>query len=246
MELNNFLYFTLGKILRKSHNPDFSDFMKRETFDFSPAYAKESVTINGGDHLNEARSSGGVLLFLHFGSFFLSGGAITHQLKLSFNLIASRHNLQFLPKIEAKFWKGVHKRSSKLYNNNLIYSDSGARNIVKYLDANILLGIAVDVQEKGNFHRTHPFDFLGNKLYFQTSAERLAKLSNKKLFSMIIVHDKEKNSHELRISPPMTPGAPFVATQSALAFMEPFVASNPNQMFHNLQRLFAKPHVASN
>lgn len=243
--MNKLLYFILEKILRNSHNSDFSDFMKRETFDFSPAYAKKSVTINGGDHLNEVRSSGGILLFLHFGSFFLSGGAITHQLNLSFNLIASRHNLQFMPKLEARFWKGVHKRSSKLYNNNLIYSDSGARNIVKYLNANILLGIAVDVQEKGNFHRTHPFDFLGNKLYFQTSAERLAKLTNKKLFSMIIVYDKERNSHELLISPPMTPGEPFVATQSALAFMEPFVALKPNQMFHNLQTLFAKPYTGT-
>ena len=218
----------------------FDEFMRKETNRYSPSYARRMVTIHGGEYLVESKESGGILLFLHHGSFFLSGGSIKHKLGLDFNLIASRRNLNFIPSDEQKFWKNVHRRSSKLYENRLIYSDYGVRNILNVLNHNIFLGVAVDVQEKGYNHRTRSFQFQNKCLFFQTSAERLAILSNKKVFGMVIVYNFQKKIHDLHISPPLLPDKSFSATQSALEFMGSIIPVDHSQMFHNLNKLFSK------
>lgn len=223
----------------------FDEFMRKETCRFSPSYARRMVSIHGGEYLVDFKESGGILLFLHHGSFFLSGGSIKHKLGLNFNLIASRRNLKFMPSDEQKFWKNVHIRSSKLYENRLIYSDYGVRNILNVLNHNIFLGVAVDVQEKGYNHRTRCFQFQNNGLFFQTSAERLAILSNKKVFGMVIVYNFQKKIHDLHISPPLLPDKSFSATQSALEFMESIIPLDNEQMFHNLNKLFSKSSSGS-
>ena len=224
----------------------YDEFMRRETFRFSPSYAMRMVSIHGGKHLIDSKETGGILLFLHHGSFFLSGGSITHKLGLNFSLIASRRNLKFLPSDEQEFWKNVHRRSAKLYENRLMYSDYGVRNILNFLNHNIFLGVAVDVQEKGYHHQTRCFQFQDKHLFFQTSAERLAILSKKKVFGMVIVYDSKKKMHDLHISPPLLPDKSFSASQSALEFMESIIPVDHSQMFHNLNKLFSKSSSGSN
>ena len=47
------------------------------------------------------------------------------------------------------------------------------------------------------------FPISKKSLFFQTSAERLAILSNKKVFGMVIVYNFQKKIHDLHISPPL-------------------------------------------
>ena len=75
---------------------------------------------------------------------------------------------------------------------------------MNFLNDNIFLGVAVDVQEKGYNHQTLMcFQFQDKSFFFQTPAERLAILSNKKVFGMAIVYNFQKKMHDLHISPPL-------------------------------------------
>jgi lauroyl/myristoyl acyltransferase len=246
MDIKKFLNTLKFKRNTRELSLTFDEFMRRETYLFSPEYARRMVNIHGGEHLIDSKGSGGILLFLHHGSFFLSGGAIMHKLGLNFSLIASRRNLKFMPSGQQEFWKNVHSRSARLYENRLMYSDYGVRNILNFLNDNIFLGVAVDVQEKGHYHQTRCFQFQDKHLFFQTSAERLAILSKKKVFGMVIVYDSKKKMHDLHISPPLLPDKSFSASQSALEFMESIIPVDHAQMFHNLNKLFSKSSSGSN
>ena len=134
MNIKKFLNTLKLKRNTRECSLNFDEFMRRETYLFSPTYARGMVSIHGGEHLIDSKESGGILLFLHHGSFFLSGGSIIHKLGLNFSLIASRRNLKFMPSDEQEFWKNVHRRSAKLYENRLMYSDYGVRNILNFLN----------------------------------------------------------------------------------------------------------------
>ena len=245
MNIKIFLNTLKFKRNTRGISSSFDEFMRQETYRFSPSYARRMVSIHGGEFLVDSKESGGILLFLHHGSFFLSGGSIIHKLGLNFSLIASRRNFKFMSLDEQEFWKNVHRRSARLYENRLLYSDYGVRNILNFLNDNIFLGVAVDVQEKGHYHQTHCFQFQDKRLFFQTSAERLAILSNKKVFGMAIVYNFQKKMHDLHISPPLLPDKSFSATQSALEFMESIIPVDHAQMFHNLDKLFSKSSSVS-
>ena len=89
MNIKIFLNTLKFKRNTRGISSSFDEFMRKETYRFSPSYARRMVSIHGGEYLVDSKESGGILLFLHHGSFFLSGGSIIHKLGLNFSLIAS-------------------------------------------------------------------------------------------------------------------------------------------------------------
>lgn len=211
---------------------NFNLFMKRETFFYSPYYAKNRVVIHGENNILDCDDNGAILLFLHYGSFFLSGGAIVHQLNLPFTLIASTHNLNHLQKREKRFWVGVHQRSENLYGNALLNSRMGSRKLLDRITKSLYVGIAIDVIEYGIFHKKNPYRFMGKNLFFQTSAQRIARICNKMIVPMVIQYDVERNIHNLHFGNPLDPNTTKDATQKSLDFISSLITEN--QFFHDL------------
>ncbi|OGA52929.1 MAG: hypothetical protein A3F74_06970 [Betaproteobacteria bacterium RIFCSPLOWO2_12_FULL_62_58] len=217
--------------------------MRAETHLYSPRYARRLIALRGAEHLR--RDSGGVLAFLHFGSFFLSGGALVHQLGLPYTLIASRRNLALLPPAEADFWRGVHERSARLFGAPLFFSDEPATNLTRWLKEGKFLGAAMDVRETGFEQRSGRFDFLGARLHLHLGPGRLAAMTGRPLHAMTILFDPERRRHELHLGPPVFERDPEILIQRALDDMAPIVSRAPWQLYHDLFGIFAQPHEAA-
>ena len=127
---------------------DYASFMTEETWQFSRRYACRRVTIHHTQrltHLNNGARS--VLAFLHYGSFFLMGGALAHQLGLAYSAIASRRNALSLDDLRKNFWLGVYQRTAQLYENPLLYTDQSPRLALDWLEKpGHVLGVALDVR----------------------------------------------------------------------------------------------------
>lgn len=221
---------------------EYEAFMRSETRLFSPAYARRNVRIHGEKHLHGC--AGGVLVFLHYGSFFLSGGALVHQHGLSYTAIASRRNLARLPAEEAAFWFGVHQRSAALYGARLFYSDEPAIRMIQWLSQGRFLGAALDVREVGHKQRSAQFDFLGARLHFHTGPGRLAVITGRPMLPMTIRYDPDARRHDLFIGPVIRGRQATSLIQAALDAMAPIVEADLNQFFHDLFTIFARPHEA--
>lgn len=221
----------------------FMRFMREETFLFSPGYARSNIVVHGAEHLRAG--AGGVLAFLHAGSFFLPGGAIVHQAGLPFTLIASRHNRDLLPPEEAAFWRGVHERSSRLFGSPLFFSDEPPQRMLRWLREGGYLGAALDVREVDRRQTSGGFDFCGSKLFLHMGAGRLAVLSGKPLHAMSIVFDPQRRRHDLHIGPPLMGGSAETLIHGALEHLAPSVTSAPEQLFHDLFGIFSQPHVVA-
>lgn len=221
----------------------FMRFMREETYLFSPAYARSNVVVHGAEYLREG--TGGVLAFLHAGSFFLPGGAIVHRAGLPFTLIASRHNRDLLPPEEAAFWRGVHERSARLFGAPLFFSDEPPLRMVRWLKEGRYLGAALDVREVDRRQTSGCFDFCGARLFLHLGAGRLAALSGRPLHAMSIVFDPRRRRHDLHIGPPLAGDSAEALIRGALEQLAPFVASAPEQLFHDLFGIFSQPHVVA-
>lgn len=220
-------------------NRNFERFMRAETFAFAPAYARRLIEIRGTEHLAAGR--GGVLAFLHFGSFFLSGGALVHQLGLPYTLIASRRNLSLLPPDEADFWRGVHRRSGELFGQPLFFSDEPATKMARWLRQGNLLGAAIDVREEGFGQQSGRFRFCGRDIFLHLGPARMAAITRQPLHAMTLVFDERQRRHTLHLGPPITVNDPEAAVRSVLAEMEPLVAPRLWQLYHDLFGIFAEP-----
>lgn len=224
---------------------DFMEFMRRETYLFSPRYAKKYVTIHGQDRLLKAAAHSGVLLTpLHYGSFFLSGGAIVQQLKLPYTAIVTGRNLA--PSAEEQlFWKGVHQRSSGLYEQPLFYTGiTSPKSILNYLGkpGNLLCAM-LDVREQGQMPKEFAFNFLGNRVYLHTGPARLAYLAKVPMLPMTIQYNPFERRHHLYFGEPVYPCKDHVeVTQRVLSSLECYIPDQPQQWFYDFLSAFALPH----
>lgn len=237
--------FKLIRLLLKYrflNNLSFNVFMKSEISFYSQSYSRNFVKIHGAENVIKLENEGAVLVFLHFGSFFLTGGALTNQLGINYTAVASKRNLEFLSPNENSFWNKVHSISENLYGNKLFYTDNYPRSMINWLNKGNFLGVALDVNEKGINHQFSKFKLFNTNYNFQTAAYRLAEITNKKIIAMLIFYDKKKFRHNLYLSHPFDVGNPNNCIQDCLNFMEPHMCKYKNQFFHDIDKCF-KVHV---
>lgn len=218
--------------------------MCEETFLYSHRYAKKLVHIHNGHILHDlTKERGAVLAPLHYGSFFLSGGAIAHQLKLHCNAIVTHNNLLVLSAEEANFWRGVHKRTQQLHQQPIFYAGkTSSQEILQYLaKPRNLLWAMLDVREVGRDRPEFPFVFQQRQIYLQTGAARLACRAEVPLVPMCIQYSGEARRHNLYFGTPLLPEIhPNEMTQLALTQLEMHVAKQPKQFFHDMS-FFSAP-----
>lgn len=225
---------------------DFFRFMCEETFLFTPRYARKLVVIHNGQILSEiTKDRGAVLAPLHYGSFFLSGGAIVHQLKLRCTAIVTHNNLLVLPAEEADFWRGVHHRTQLLHQQPLFHAGITPRQeMLQYLaKPQNLLWAMLDVREAGRDRPEFPFSFLQKQIHLQTGAARLASRAGVPLIPMCIQYIRKEQRHHLHFGLPISPeNSPAEMTQQALTQLEKFVVNQPEQFFHDMNYFSASAH----
>jgi predicted O-methyltransferase YrrM len=186
------------------------------------------------------KENGGVLLFIHFGNFFLSGVALKTILNINYTAIASTENFQHMPRTEANFWQKVHNTANKLYSREMFLTNKfKSKEIVSYLQNGNFVGAAIDVAEHGRKHKFHPFKLLHNEIMLQTGPARLARIAKVPLYGMIIVYDSKAQKHRLRITGPYSNENIENSTQMILKDMEPTVKNNIDQLFHDVFHLFS-------
>lgn len=229
---------------------DFNRFMREETFVYSPRYAMQRVAIHNGDILRELarnRAQGIILPFLHYGSFFLIGGAVRHQLGMPYSAIASRRNLrlELVTEEQKAFWEGVHARSEALYGNPMFYTDEPPNRLMRWLRTpGNTLGIVMDVREPGQPIQEHALTLLGRTIYMQTGPARVACLAQAAMVPTTIRYDATEKRHHLYFSAPVLPnGDPVGMTQAVLSALEPALAEAPEQQFYDICGTFSTPHA---
>ncbi len=224
---------------------EYAAFMNEETWLYSRRYARSRVVVHNGERLtqmpNGARS---VLAFLHYGSFFLMGGALVHHLGLEYSAIASRRNALALHDVGKHFWLGVYRRADQLYGTPLLYTDQSPRLALDWLKRpRHMLGVAMDVREVGRSHDEQRFRFMGNNVYMQTGAARLARIARLPLTPVLIHYRRDEQRHHLYIEEPIEPKLdPDEMIQRALDQLAPHIAADPMQQFHDIGGHFANPH----
>jgi len=223
---------------------DFINFMREETFLYSKKYACSRVVIHGGQHLvNASQQKGALLACLHYGSFFLSGGAIFHQLGLPYTAVVTSRNLAVLNPPEKAFWRGVHQRTATLYERPLFMTGDSPRSMLKWLDSpSHLLGIVLDVREQGVETKEYPFTFMDSPIIMQVGPARLACMALVPMLPMNIQYHPEERCHHLTISQPIMPSNdPIEMTRQALHALDTSVRQVPEQFFHDIITVFADP-----
>jgi lauroyl/myristoyl acyltransferase len=239
--------FAMPPRLSPHYSPEeYAAFMRAETYCYTPRYAKNRVVVHGGGHLTEiAKRSGGILACLHYGSFFLSGGAVVHQLGLPYTAVVTSRNLAYMPEAEAFFWKAVHRRCETLYGEPLFTTGSPPRTLLKWLaQRGNMLGVVLDVREHGHKVKEYPFSFLGQPIFMQAGPAKLACLARVPLVPMTIRYAPAERRHHLHFDTPIQPGDPVEMTQRALTVLGAYVAEEPDQQFNDIVRGFAQPHTA--
>lgn len=220
---------------------NYERFMREETFLYSPEYALRKIKVHGIQNLQGL--NGALLVFLHFGSFFLSGGALLHQYGLPYNLIASRRNLSAFGREDAEFWRGVHRRSAALFGQPaLFFSDESAFRMRNWLTSGAYLGAAIDVREQGIAQRSERFDFLGHTLHFHVGPARLAIAARKPVAAMTIRFNPKKRRHDLFIGLARQGGDVKEILQASLNDMAEIVEPHQNQFYHDIVGHFGQPH----
>ena len=219
----------------------YREFMQEETFSYSPRYAKERVIVHGAQTLTDSMTDRGALIaFMHYGSFFLMGGAIRHQLGLPYTAIASRRNLQLLAPPDKAFWQGAHQRSGELYEKSLFFSDEQVMQSKRWLEKpKHTLGVALDVHEIGYPQPRHPFEFLGREVFLPIAPARLAKLAKVAMVPAVMHFDTKTATHHLHFFSPVHVDSPTDATQKALGALEGWVRDDPHQQFFDIAQAFS-------
>lgn len=217
---------------------NFQDFMKNEIMKYSREYARKKVKLSSPENILKNGAGGGVLAFLHFGSFFLSGLALKELLQIEYTAVASRNNFKYLSQEEFHFWTDVHSKINGLYSRELFFTSEKPRNFIKWLNNKKYLGVALDVIEAGRQNKLASFKFLGEDVFFQTSAARLARITKKPLLSMTIRYSPLWRNHILHIGKPRIVEDEFISTQQILTEMEEIVRSHRYQFFHDIHKPF--------
>ncbi len=223
---------------------DYGRFMREETFHYSARYARRLVVMHGQEHLlKAARNSGAMVAFLHYGSFFLTGGAIAHRLGLPYTAIASRRNLEIMTPEEKHFWKGVHLRGNRLYGHPMFFTDQSPRLLINWLrKSGHVLGVALDVREHGQRYEEHQFQFLGHTIFMQSGPARLARIVGVPIVPASIQYRPRQRCHHLYFDAPVFPeNNPQHTTQHLLRVLEKPLARAPQQQFHDIIAEFSRP-----
>ncbi len=225
---------------------DFGRFMRDETFLYSPRYAHRFVVVHGQENLVDlARNSGVMVNFLHYGSWTLAGGSITHGLGLPYTVIASRRNLEITTPEEKNFWSGVHQRLYQLYTNPLFFTDQSPRLPLNWLKSTgHVLGVVLDVREYNQKYKEHPFQFLGHTLYMQSGPARLACIAQVPMVPATIQYHPKERCHHLFFDSPVFPnGDPQQMTQQLLQSLEMHLIEVPEQQFYDIIAEFSRPAI---
>ena len=189
---------------------------------------------------------GGVILFLHFGNFFLSGAALKAKLDIPYTAIASTANFHVMSKTESVFWRKIHKLADKTYAKKMFRTEkNNYKEMLRFLKDGNFLGSAMDVIELNRKHKFHRFNFLCNQIYLQTGPARLAKLANVPLYGMIIAYNRKSQKHTLYLSGPYSSDDYTNSMQQILNNMEEVVSQNMDQLFHDIFRLFKKQSISN-
>jgi len=224
---------------------DFYWFMRSEIFHYSSRYALRRVVIHEAERLYaETRKGGAVLAFIHYGSFFLSGGAIVHQLGLPYTAMVSRRNLipEMMPPEDIPYWHMVHGKAARLYRTSLLFTDEFPIKAIRWLKQGHLLGMALDVREYGQRHKESLFEFMGEKIYMQYGPARVARSADVPLIPMSIRYNQPAQLHHLRFGPPVRVDKdPRQATQTLLDFFSDDSLEEPAQLFHDIIKSFREP-----
>lgn len=216
----------------------FQKHLREELLNLPNSCKREQVIIDENNPKNW-KEQGGVLLFIHFGNFFLSGVALKSILNINYTAIASTANFKNMPRDESDYWQKIHQIANKSYSREMFLTNkSTTKEMVSYLQDGNFLGAAIDVAEQGKKHKFHPFKFLDNEIMLQTGPARLARIAKVPLYGMIIVYDSKAQRHRLRITGPYSNENIENSTQLILKEMEPIVKNNIDQLFHNLFHLF--------
>ncbi len=222
---------------------DYGRFMREETFLYSARYARSRVVLHGQEHLVEsARDSGVMVAFLHYGSFFLTGGAIVHQLGLPYTAIASRRNLAVMSPEESRFWEGVHRRGQQLYGHPLFFTDQSPRLSLNWLkEPGNVLGVVLDVREHDQQYREDPYRFLGHTLFMQSGPARLAAIARVPIVPATIRYCPGERRHHLHFDAPVkSEGDPVAVTQRLLEVLGDRLGEAPAQQFYDIVAEFVR------
>ena len=234
--------------LAESHaREDFGRFMRQETQLFSATYARERVRLRNAVHLRAAAKKGGILLaMLHHGSWILAGGAVAHQLRMPYTVVASRRNLDHEPEAVRTFWLGVHQRGAALYGQRLLYTDEPAFNAVRWLQQRgHVLGVVLDVREGAKRIPEHPFSFCKSTVYLQTGPARLARIAGATVVPMVMIYNARQAVHELHFLPPVPHGLSDIdTTQAALQAIQPLFEASQQQAFYDIVGVCSAPFCA--
>lgn len=232
-----FNYFTSPIIFNKKRD-SFRNFMLNEINKYNQNYAFKKVNIKNPESILKNKIKGGVITFLHFGGFFLSGIALIEILKIKYTAVASKNNLKFLTKEESEFWQSVHEKMSSLYSKELFFTNESPHNLIRWLNQDGYLGVAMDVIEEGRTNKLSAFKFLNQNIYLQTGPARLARITNKPLISMTIRYSPLLRKHSIVLGEPKYVENEIISTQDVLNEMELQIKGFEYQFFHDILNLF--------
>jgi lauroyl/myristoyl acyltransferase len=183
------------------------------------------------------RQCGAVLAPLHYGSFFLTGGAIFHQLNLRCTAIVTHNNMLVIPAEQAAMWRRIHHRTERLQQQVLFRAGvTPVQDIERYLSKpHCLLWAMMDVREAGRERPEFPFEFQQRQIYLQTGAARLASQTGRPFVPIHIKYNRSEKLHHLHFGSPISSNnSPVEMTQQALTQLEKHLDDQPQQFFHDM------------
>lgn len=235
-------FYELYELMLKKNPATFASIMKNELSYLSRDYADKKVFISNKAEIScESSSRGGVFAFLHFGNFFLSGAALCQKLKINYTAVASLVNMQFMKDEEISFWRDVHEKAGNCYSEKLFFTSNYPKKMINWLLAGNYLGVAMDVAEEGKNNKRTEFEFLGKKVFLQTSPARLARITKKPLFPMNILYCPLSRKHKLFLGKPVIVHDEVDASKAIVEEIEKAVKGREYQFFHDIHKTFHEP-----
>lgn len=210
----------------------FNDFMIHEHFALNKKYLKNNIIINNIDNFKENIPNGGIVVFLHYGSFFITGAALVNQSPCNYTAIASLRNVQGKAKI---FWQNFHDIANRFYSSDMFLVGTYPYKIIEWLKNDNFLGVALDVHTKRRNQQLKTFRFGSDTLVFDDYATRLARMTGKPIIASVISYDKSCSKQILTLSDPIYDYEN--AVQISLDFMYKSI-TDPTQFFHDIKLLF--------
>lgn len=238
MKIFNYLLYILNKLRfkhsRKSGN--YKKFMLSECFVLNEKYINDKVTIYNSAVIQRNLKKGGLIVFLHYGNFFLTGAAIISQIKCSYTAVASLENVQGKALL---FWKKLHEVFNRLYTTNMFLHDTYPLKMIRWLEDGNFLGVALDVHTKRTNVSYNTYSLGEDIINFDNYVPKLARLSHKPVIASVIEFDSQNQKHKLTFSNEIYDYEN--AIQKSLDFFSNNI-NDSNQYFHNLKLIFGNWH----